>query len=81
MHYFFFNSLKKIGVFFILSPQYSLLLYHIGSLFIIKKGHYSLIIIPHPDPPYSHFFNLSFSLCVLNGYETIRVSDDLMGHL
>ena len=20
------------------------------SLFIIKKGHYSLIIIPHPDP-------------------------------
>ena len=21
------------------------------SLFIIKKGHYSLIIIPHPDPP------------------------------
>ena len=21
------------------------------SLFIIKKGNYSLIIIPHPDPP------------------------------
>ena len=28
------------------------------SLFIIKKGHYSLIIIPHPDP------HDSYRLCV-----------------
>ena len=40
------------------------------SLFIIKKGHYSLIIIPHPDPPIS---NDRASLCPLafkiNQYE------------
>ena len=39
---------------YVTGPRYSLDLFIIifGSLFTIhyKKGHYSLIIIPHPDP-------------------------------
>ena len=40
---FFLQFIKKIGLFIIfLGSHY--------PLFIIKKSHYSLIIIPHPDP-------------------------------
>ena len=50
--YFFFYSLKIIGLFIIF--RHSLFTIHFFqahySLFIIKKGHYSLIIIPHLDP-------------------------------
>ena len=49
---FFFNSLKKIGLFIIFRPSIFTIHYFLAhySLFSIKKGHYSLIIIPHPDP-------------------------------
>ena len=48
----FFNSLKKIGLFIIFRPSIFTIRFFFGSLFTIhhKKGHYSLIIIPHPDP-------------------------------
>ena len=48
---FFFNSLK-IGLFIIFRPSLFTIHYFLAhhSLFIIKKCHYSLIIIPHPDP-------------------------------
>ena len=49
---FFFNSLKKVGLFInFLGPHYSLFIIFLAndSLFIIRKGHYSLIIIPHLD--------------------------------
>ena len=51
IHFFFFISLKKIGLFIIFGPHYSLFIIF-GSLFTVhyKKSHYSLIIIPHPDP-------------------------------
>ena len=47
---FFFNSLK-IGSFIVFRPSIFTIPFF-GSLFTIhyKKGHYSLIIIPHPDP-------------------------------
>ena len=47
---FFFNSLKNRIIHF-LGPHYSLFTIF-GTLFTIhyKKGHYSLIIIPHLDP-------------------------------
>ena len=50
IHYFFRISLFTIHYFFRISLftiHYFLAHY---SLFIIKKGHYSLIIMPHPDP-------------------------------
>ena len=56
---FFFNSLKKGIIRSFLGPHYSLFIIFFAhySLFIIfmliihyKKGHYSLIIKPHPDP-------------------------------
>ena len=61
IHYslFFLQFIKKIGLFIIfqaLNIHYTLFLAHY-SLFIIKKGHYSLIIIPHPDPQLSFEFD------------------------
>ena len=49
---FFFNSLKKIGLFIIFRPSIFTIHYFFDSLFTInyKKGHYLLIIIPYPDP-------------------------------
>ena len=49
---FFFYSLKIIGLFIIFRPSLFTIHYFFGSLFTIhyKKGHNSLIIIPHPDP-------------------------------
>ena len=48
---FFFNSLKNRIIHYFLRSHYSLFIIF-GSLFTIhyKMGHYSLIIIPHPDP-------------------------------
>ena len=50
---FFFNSLKKNRIIhYFLGSHYSLFIIFLAnySLFIIKKGHDPLIIIPHPDP-------------------------------
>ena len=49
---FFFNSLKILDYSLIFSASIFTIHYFLAhySLFIIKKGHYSLIIIPHPDP-------------------------------
>ena len=49
---FFFYLLKIIGLFIIFRPPFYTIHYFLAhySQFIIKKGHYSLIIIPHPDP-------------------------------
>ena len=49
---FFFYSLKIIGLFIIFRPSFFTIHYLFGLLFTIhyKKGHYSLIIIPHLDP-------------------------------
>ena len=49
---FFFNSLKNMGLFVNFWPSLFTIHYFLAdySLFIIKKRHYSLIIIPHPDP-------------------------------
>ena len=46
------NSLKNRIIHYVkaLIIHYSLLFLAYYSLFIIKKGHYSLIITPHPDP-------------------------------
>ena len=48
---FFFNSITNRIIHYFSGPQYSLFFFF-GSLFTshYKKGHYSLIIIPHPDP-------------------------------
>ena len=62
---FFFNSLKNRIIHYFLGPYYSLFITCIFlahySLFIIKKGLYSLIIIPHPDP---HSMYLILTLCI-----------------
>ena len=53
IHYsFFFQFIKKIGLFIIFSPSLFTIHYLFGSLFTIhyKKGHFSLIIIPYLDP-------------------------------
>ena len=52
IHYFFLQFIKKIGLFIIFRPSIFTIYYFLAhySLFIINKGHYSLIIIPHPDP-------------------------------
>ena len=49
---FFFNSLKKLEYSLIFRSSFFTIHYFWAhySLFIIKKGHYSLIIIPHLDP-------------------------------
>ena len=49
---FFFNSLKKLDYSLFFRPLLFTIHYFFGSLFTIhyKKGHYSLIIMPHPDP-------------------------------
>ena len=65
---FFFNSLKKIGlviIFLDLIIHYSLFFAHY-SLFINKKGRYSLIIIPHPG---SHL--LDYSLITLTDHKSM----------
>ena len=53
---FFFNSVKKQDYSLFFSPSIFTIHYFLAhySLFIIKKGHYSLIIIPHPDSPSGH---------------------------
>ena len=47
----FFNSLKILDYLLIFRPSL-FTIHYFGSLFTIhyKKGHYSLIMIPHPDP-------------------------------
>ena len=49
---FFFNSFKKQDYSLLFRPSLFTIHYFLAyySLFIIKRGHYSLIIIPHPDP-------------------------------
>ena len=49
---FFFNLLEKYDYSLIFRPSLFTIHYFLGSLFTIhyKKGHYSLIIIPQPDP-------------------------------
>ena len=49
---FFFYLLKMIGLFIVFRPSLFTIHYFFGSLFTIhyKKGHSSLIIIPHLDP-------------------------------
>ena len=51
---FFSNSIKNRIIHYFLGPHYSLFICLARySQFITKKGHYSLITIPHPDPPIS----------------------------
>ena len=49
---FFFNLLEKWDYSLIFRPSLFTIHYFLAhySLFIVKNGHYSLIIIPHPDP-------------------------------
>ena len=65
--YFFFYSLKIIGLFIIFGPSLFTIHYFFGSLFTIhyKKGHYSLIIIPHLDPRTSSCMELAAALSTL----------------
>ena len=51
---------KEIGLFIIFRPSLFTIHYFFAhySIFIIKK-HYSLIIIPHPDPRVSDYMELS----------------------
>ena len=50
--YFFLQFVKNIGLFINFKPSLFTIHYFLAyySLFIIKKGHYSLIIITHPGP-------------------------------
>ena len=73
----FFSNSLKIGIFIIFRPssfafQYSLAHY---SLFIIKKGHYSLITIPHLDPLISILSNGH-----IDNSHTEKYNDDGIAH-
>ena len=61
---FFFNLLKKIGLFIIFRPSIFTIHYFLAhySLFIMKKGHYSLIIIPHLDSHVTYWYQF-FTRC------------------
>ena len=80
-----FNSLKKIKLFIIfyaLIFHYSLFLAHY-SLFIIKKGNYSLIIITHPDPYASRLDNgwpvLNIHTVIVLTFQTLSLSVKYQG--
>ena len=60
---FFFNSLKNRIIHYFRPSLFTIHYFFTHySLFIIKKGLYSLIIIPHPDPRSGKMKNLFFLL-------------------
>ena len=71
---FFFNSLKNRIIHYFLCSHYLLFIIFFGSLFtifFIKKGHYSLIIIPHPDP--HRYQTFALGLLVINLFDKMYI--------